>query len=213
MTDDEIEQLIAAIEDLLRDLGLGAIVAQERILATEGDVKSGDALKSRTAAIEAERSYRAMPTDTPSLDLTIPQYEVATGTQRKPQRRFKFTSEDVRVTPLDARARLRNLLDLIEVATAGTLAMERIVHDEITNLTTGEIIFVDSPESELRGTEQEPWILTIGSEFQTATAHAKIIVSLLDTLRSQADVARGQELSRGVDDDAEDSWMPKQERP
>lgn len=212
MTDDEIEQLIAEIEDLLGDLELDAIVAQERVLASEGEVRSGDDLGGRTDAITAGRSYRTVATEEPSLDLAIPEYDEMPRTERKPQR-IRFTKDDVRVTPLDARARLRNLLDLIEVATAGTLAMEQIVHDEITSLTAGGIVFVDSPEAELRGVRQEPWTLAIDSEFLTATAHAVDIVSLLDSLRAQTGVDRGQELSRRVDDDTADSWKPKQERP
>ncbi|WP_394621501.1 hypothetical protein JNUCC0626_21085 [Lentzea sp. JNUCC 0626] len=35
---------------------------------------------------------------------------------------------------LSPRERLANLLDLVEAATSGVLAMERFVHDEITAL-------------------------------------------------------------------------------
>jgi hypothetical protein len=213
VTEDEIEQLIAAIEELLGDLELDAIVTQERVLASEGEVRSGDDLGGRSDAIAAGRSYHVMTTEEPSLDLAIPQYDEKSRPGQKP--RLRFTKDDVRVTPLDARARLRNLLDLIEVATAGTLAMERFVHDEVTDLATDGIVFVDSPESELRGVTQAPWTLAIGSDFQTATTHAANVVSLLESLRIHAGVGRGQEMSRRVDngDDTEDSWIPKQDKP
>ena len=200
MTDDEITTLIAELESLLRDLGLDFIVNQERVLAAEGESKAGAELGDSVAV---ERYFELQ---------TLP-------------RRVRFTSEDIRVTPLNPRERLANLFDLVEAATAGALAMERFVHDEVTALSNqatsastqvpgwaevwdGTVVFADPPEAELRGTSRESWRLAIGEEFGAAAEHATNVVALIESLREQAGVHRGERLVRAAADGAENVWAP-----
>ncbi|WP_394617332.1 hypothetical protein JNUCC0626_48350 [Lentzea sp. JNUCC 0626] len=115
---------------------------------------------------------------------------------------------------------LPNLLDLIEAATGGTLAMERFVHGELAVLRElatpgtpasgwdGTVEFADPPEAELRDSDRSTWTLAVGREFEEAARHAADVVALIDALREQAGVRRGTRLTRGVADGAEDVWAP-----
>lgn len=215
MTEEEIALLLAELESLLSDLSLDFIVTQERVLAAEGVSKSGQELWERP---EVQQGLA------PTLDEGF-----TWGTPRN----VRFKSDDVLVTPLDVRSRLAVLLDLVEVATAGTLAMEQFVHDEIATFrdltapeqaATGEqqfrrtgdgveswdgtIVFEDPPEAELRGSSQEAWTLAVDSAFDSATSHAANVVALIESIREQAGVLRGTWLSRGVGDNTADVWAP-----
>lgn len=203
MTEDEIDQLLRKLEELLKELGLGFVVEQERVLAAEGVSKSGADL-SFPVSLEQQR---------------YEQLEAPLQIRQFPGRPPKFNSDDVRVTPLDVRARLGLLLDLIEVATAGTLAMERSVHTEIKTLRdlaesrwaeswNGTVTFANPPEAEWRGETQEPWTLVVGAPYDRSAAHAANVVSLVESLREQADVPRGAWLTRVGVDGADGVWVP-----
>lgn len=140
------------------------------------------------------------------------------GTGRSENPRFK--KGDVALTPLDVRDRLAILLDLIEVATAGTLAMERDVASQLEqfrrlSLEThgagiesssidaawaqtwdGTVIFEDPPEAEVRGPVAPPWKLPDKQLLQTQMSHARSVVGLLDGLRNVAGLSRGKWLAQ-----------------
>ncbi|GAA3458721.1 hypothetical protein ACFFSW_07685 [Saccharothrix longispora] len=231
MTEDEIRLLLDELEELLMSLDLDFVVTQERVLAAEGVSKAGAELGERAEGEVFDFGVSApLSSDGPWRQPALP-----LETEKRSTKKVRFTNEDVRVTPLDVRERLANLLDLIEVATAGTLAMERSVYDQIAalrgqaasgsaqqwedgvnpsratdwaELWDGTIVFADPPEAELRGTSQESWTLAIGSDFRASTEHAANVVALVESLREQAGVSRGGWLTRGVADGVEDVWAP-----
>lgn len=201
MTDEEIGQLLEGLEELLRELGLGFIVEQERVLAAEGVSKSGADL-SIPDVVEHQRYW---------------QPEASLSGQRRSARAPKFNAKDVQVVPLDVRARLGLLLDLVEVTTAGTLAMERAVYAEIASVRDvdesgwagswdGTVTFASPPEVEFRGEPQENWTLAVDATYDSSLAHAARVATLVESLRALAGVSRGERLVRV--DGADSRWEP-----
>ncbi|MEV6350997.1 hypothetical protein [Actinoplanes sp. NPDC051851] len=216
MNEEEIARLLADLEQLMAELGLDFIVTQERVLGAEGvsleftGARGGGDIGERylDQIMPREASPRARAVDERGA------FRMENlGTPR-------FRKGDVALTPLDVRDRLAILLDLIEVATAGTLAMERDVsaqleefrqlslaqHDSATveNLADvewaqtwdGAVIFEDPPESEVRGAVAPPWKLPDEQLLQAQMSRARSVVELLDGLREAAGVSRGKWLAQ-----------------
>lgn len=210
MTDEEIAQLLAELEKLLIDLGLDFIVMQERVLAAEGqswspaDIVRGESVGSRqfTEMLQVGRPSAApasgWPQEVPAKSIQTP----------------RFKNSDAVVIPLVPRDRLAILFDLIEVATAGTIAMEWNVHDQLDELRRrvldqstsaleaatlqtwdGTVIFTNPPEAELCDQMLSSWKLATVEVLTAATARAQTVIELLDGLRAQAGLSRGSWLA------------------
>lgn len=215
MTDEEIAQLLAELEKLLSELELDFIVIQERVLAAEGESRSpAEIVRGESGG---SRQFAEM------MQVGRPSAASDTGWQRevpaKSTQTPRFKNSDAVVIPLDLRDRLAILFDLIEVATAGTIAMERDVHDlldelrrEIIDQSTsapeaaapqtwdGTVIFTNPPEAELRGQMLSSWKLTTVEALTAGTARAQTVIALLDGLRAQAGLSRGSWLTPHGDD-------------
>lgn len=200
MTEEELAQLLAELEDLLRDLGLDFVVNQERVLAAEGVSTSAEDLGRRDVDDQTPNysPQRALADDMAETGPDIPVFRTAF-------RRPVLKKTDVLVRPLNIRERLAVLLDLIEVTTAGTLAMEQLVQAELSETTT----FEDPPEAELLGRTEQSW--RIAGDVNDKTDRAAIVVGVVDELRSLADVPRGDWLRRHRAEDAEYTWAPTKE--
>lgn len=216
MDEEELALLLADLEQLMAELELDFIVTQERVLGAEGI--SLEFPGARGGGDIGERYLdQIMPRAAMPRARAVDESDLAgTGGHRTP----RFRKGDVALTPLDVRDRLAILLDLIEVATAGTLAMERDVsaqleecrrlsladHDSATvqapvdvawtQTWDGTVIFEDPPESELRGPVAPLWKLPDEQVLQTKMSHARTVVELLDGLREAAGVSRGNWLAQ-----------------
>ena len=216
MDEEELAQLLADLEQLIAELGLDFIVTQERVLGAEG------------VSLEFTGSHVGGDTGDLYLDQILPREAAprsrtvdeagSAGTRGRGAQRFK--KGDVALTPLDVRDRLAILLDLIEVATAGTLAIERDVSDQLeefrrlsltesddtavessadvawAQIWDGTVFFEDPPEAELRGPVAPPWKLPDEQMSQTKMSHARTVVEVLDGLRQAASVSRGKWLAQ-----------------
>jgi hypothetical protein len=225
----EIAQLLADVEQLLTELGLGFIVAQERVLAAEGVSRPPEGASPSGSAGGTYGFWTDEPEDSMDLLSAGPQVE---GAESRRHGRPRFKRGDVVVTPLDPRARLEILFDLVEVATAGTLAMERDVQEHLERLQllavesrwsertpadpryataweerwNGSVTFVDPPEAELRGQSLPAWKLESADTRRVSAQRARTVISTLDALRAEAGVPRGAWLNPYSDDDREDRW-------
>ncbi len=216
MTDEEIAQLLVGLEQLLRELGLDFIVTQERVLAAEGVSQSPASPTSGRGdeAIGERYLEETFPRDvaTPRQRESWPVYEILSEGGPEP----RFRKGDIVVRPLDVRDRLAILLDLMEVATAGTVAMERDLQNQLKELRRlavdhaasesvrrtaaldwaetwdGTVTFASPPEAELRGDASRPWQLRTGDGLRSSLASAHQVVGLLDSLRTIAGVPRGR---------------------
>ncbi|WP_158684551.1 hypothetical protein [Amycolatopsis orientalis] len=203
MTEEECARLLFALEQRLQRLGLGFAVAQERVIAAEGRSLAPEELaqgpdfdtRSRSSGSVSGRSTGAAAS---LWDLAEP--VPAAGKER-------LKSGDVVVAPLDVRSRLALLLDLVEVATAGTVAMEEAVVEEFSVVSAdGRLTFEDPPEAELRGQAVEPWALTVDAVGVQARQRAADVVALVDELRQLAGVPRREWLSPYGRDDSSYAW-------
>ncbi|WP_328345227.1 hypothetical protein [Micromonospora sp. NBC_00421] len=212
MTEEEIQQLLAEVEELLTELGLGFIVTQERALAAEG-VSQSPTDPTGTAFDDGRFDEIA------GSPLYLNQLRHAPGQRSGSRPRFK--RGDVVVTPLNPRARLGILLDLIEVATAGTLAMERDVQKQLEELRRlalehhnggsdfaaagssdpwaetwdGTVVFMDPPEAELRGRRLPAWKLASAEARRASAFRVRSVLDTLNELRIEAGVVRGSWLT------------------
>ncbi|MEV0056156.1 hypothetical protein AB0H34_37430 [Saccharopolyspora shandongensis] len=223
-TEDEIAALLTELETLLVDLGLGFIVVQERVLAAEGLSQTPGEVTDRMAdKFGVSPAAFAQDVDTRWRESV-----------RRPARKPQLKKSDTVVTPLDVRDRLAILLDLVEVATAGTLAMERAVQEEFEELRRlaigrsapaveptlisadysdwteawdGTVLFTDPPEAELRGQTLSSWKLPAAGELAASLSSARTVVDILDELRAQTGLERGDRLAPDSDaSGTEDVW-------
>lgn len=225
-TEEEISALLDELEALLNDLGLGFIVTQERVLAAEGLSQPPSEVAGQTGGKFG--GYR---------HLYVP--DVGMGwseSVHRSTRRARFKTGDAVVTPLHVRDRLAMLLDLVEVATAGTLAMERDVQDEFneirrlaadtptyasaeaptltasvypewTETWDGTVLFMDPPEAQVRGQSLPPWKLSTDDMLAASLPHARSVLEILDELRARAGLSRGEWLAPdGGTSEVEDVW-------
>lgn len=216
MTDQEIAQLLAELENLLSELGLDFIVSQERVLAAEGESKSPIEVVRRES--EGSRQF-AEVLQVGGRPSTVPSIGRGRELPARSTQRLRFKNSDRAVIPLAPPDRLALLFDLIEVATAGTIAMERNVYGQLDELRRamidqsasspetatprtwdGTVIFTNPPEAELRAEMLSSWKLATAEELRTVTARAQTVIALLDDLRAQAGLSRGSWLSPHGDD-------------
>lgn len=170
-TESELADLLRRLEDLLADVGLDFVVDQERILAVEGVATRLD-----DVADAAAREY------------------VDTNTGRR--RVHRVRGDDAIRRPLSTAERIAALLDLVEVATAATIEMERMVRwelAEVMGFPSNELTVRFSPPEEtlLRGESDTGWELPDAAMLDTKREAASVVVGLLDELRRQAEVQRG----------------------
>ncbi|QKV77881.1 hypothetical protein [Amycolatopsis sp. Hca4] len=186
MTEEERARLLSELEQLLMRAGLGFVVAQERVIAAEGASLTPKDLQARDHPFGGRRyssGGSAARTGTLWEDTDSP----VVGKER-------LNTGDVVVAPLDVDARLALLLDLTEVATAGTVAMEQFVLRELRGASGAErLVFEDPPEAELRGQVREPWALSV--EDVDAEDGARKVAGAVDALRVLAGTRRGEWLA------------------
>lgn len=230
MTDEEIEQLLNSLEQLLIEVGLAFVVTQERVLAAEGVSQSPvDTLRAGPDGGAHRFGPEAAPFgDVRGASAMEAQY---LPTTRQLGRTPRFKRSDVVVTPLDPRTRLGILFDLIEVATAATLAMEHDVRRQFEQLRrvsahrqdsvhdlaapgqarfwgeawNGAIVFTDPPEAELRDQRRPTWTLESVEARQGSVLRTRALIETLDALRAETSVARGPWLNAYGDGD-EENW-------
>jgi hypothetical protein len=213
VTEEEIAQLLTQMEQLLAELGLDFIVAQERALAAEGVSESPtETSVARLDGGDFDGDYFDEGDEEP-----LYQNQVRAAPGQRSGGRPRFKRGDVVVTPLNPRARLAVLLDLVEVATAGTLAMERDVQDQLealrevaterrnveleltatrspnhwTETWNGAVVFTDPPEAELRGRVLPAWKLGSPEARRASAFRARSVLSTLNALRAMAGIDRG----------------------
>jgi hypothetical protein len=215
MDEEELAQLLADLEQMLAELELDFIVAQEQILGAEG--VSLEFTGTRAGGDTGDLYLNEiLPRETAPRSRPVDERGYAGPTGRGAPR---FKKGDVALTPLDVRDRLAVLLDLIEVATAGTLAMERDVSDQLEEFRQlsfadpdgatvetaagdawveswdGTIVFDNPPEAALRGPVVPPWKLPDEETSQAKMASARTVIATLDELRQAAGVSRGKWLA------------------
>jgi hypothetical protein len=204
MTEEERTRLLFALEQILERLGLGFVVAQERVIAAEGRSLTSEELTTHGQALDIGSTSGGF-TDRQSSGRTASLWDMDEAVPSVGKERLK--SGDIVVTPLDVRSRLALLLDLVEVATAGTVAMEQVVVDELrADPTDGLLAFEEPPEAELRSQTRGPWTLTADTVGAQARRRARDVVSVVDELRDLAEVPRGQWLEPYERGDSAYSW-------
>jgi hypothetical protein len=193
MTEEERTRLLFALEQILERLGLGFVVAQERVIAAEGRSLTSEELTTHGQALDIGSTSGGF-TDRQSSGRTASLWDMDEAVPSVGKERLK--SGDIVVTPLDVRSRLALLLDLVEVATAGTVAMEQVVVDELrADSTDGLLAFEEPPEA-----------LTADTVGAQARRRARDVVSVVDELRDLAEVPRGQWLEPYERGDSAYSW-------
>lgn len=203
MTEEELARLLVALEQRLERVGLGFAVVQERVIAAEGrsltpeEFTHGQGFDVRSTS--GRSAYGR------SAGATAGLWDLAEAAPSAGKDRLK--SGDIVVAPLDARARLALLLDLVEVATAGTVAMEQAVVEQLGAASAnGQLTFEDPPEAELRGQAREPWTLTADAVGAQPRQRVSDVLRLVDELRELAAVPRGQWLAPHGGEASSYSW-------
>jgi hypothetical protein len=186
MTEDELVSLLNALEQGLFENGLSSLVTQERISAVEG--KTEKPTTQDIAELRDDWSRR--------------------GIGRKPRVR----ADDLRVRPLTVSERLAELLDLIEAAVGGTYAIEMRLRDDLkaaldteTGLWDGQVVFSDSPESELSAATTGEWALPDQSTLRQREPAVREVILLVNRLREQAELPRSERLHSTTTPDNDDS--------
>lgn len=233
MTDENFaNQLLEDLELLLERLGLHFIVNQERTLASEGEPQL--AKYSKTTWSQHEDFPFEAPSERASRwnieDEVTRALEVTKG--REAAARRPYRKDDVVITQPGPAERLATLIDLIEVATAGSVAMELALIDLLKDLTRstaghtsargeekgawiatwqGRVIFDAPPEADLRNERRSTWTVT-DSQPNAAVANASAVTDILDRLRAEIGVQRGAWLEP-VDNDTrhDDPWNLNQD--
>jgi PAS domain-containing protein len=188
--EDQLAQILNSLEQNLSEIGLSALVAQERLSAVEG---------------KAEK-----PTAQEIEELRYSWSRRGTG----PQPRLR--AEDVRIRPLTPGERLATLLDLVEAAVGGTYAIEMRLRDDLKAAIDtedaaawdGRVVFADPPESELAGVTPGEWVLPGREELQLRQQAVREVIVLVNRLREQAQLTRSDWLrsdapAAGTDVDVE----------
>jgi hypothetical protein len=174
MNEDELASLLNALEQGLIQLGLSSLVNQERISAVEGKVE--EVTSDDVAELRREWSQHS--------------------SGRAPGAR----DGDVRIRPLDAGERLAMLLDLVEVGVGGTYAIEIHLRDDIKTALdegenwSGQVVFADSPESQPVAVVRPEWELPDQATIHQREAAVRDVILLVNQLRGQADLPRGERL-------------------
>ncbi|MEU9691398.1 hypothetical protein [Amycolatopsis japonica] len=203
MTEEECAVLLNELEQILEDKNLGFIVAQERVIAAEGTSETSEDIATRE---QESDDFTEAPISQGGLEYRLPSSPL-TGERlvRRPSvRKGNLKAGDVVVKPLGIRSRLALLLDLVEVATAGTVAMEQVVVDELgTESPAGFVMFDSPPEAELRGQSLASWTLLDRGDSES---HVSPLIDTVDRLRVAAGVPRGQWLAAHGRSDDSRAW-------
>jgi PAS domain-containing protein len=169
--EDQLAQILNSLEQNLSEIGLSALVAQERLSAVEG------------------KAEKPTPQEIEELRYSWSRQ----GVGRQPRVR----AEDVRIRPLTPGERLATLLDLVEAAVGGTYAIEVRLRDDLkaaidTEDTAwdGRVVFANPPESELAGVTLGEWILPAPEELRQRQAAVREVIVLVNRLREQAQFGR-----------------------
>lgn len=186
MREDELADLLNALEQGLSGNGLSSLVTQERISAVEGKVE-----KPTTQDITELRDDWSRQ-----------------GVGRTPRVR----ADDLRIRPLTVSERLAELLDLVEAAVGGTYAIEMRLRDDLkaalnaeTGSWDGQVVFADPPESELSETTAGEWTLPDQSSLRQREAAVQEVISLVNRLREQAELPRSERLHSTTTSDDDSS--------
>jgi hypothetical protein len=192
MNEDELASLLNALEQGLSNVGLSSLVTQERISAVEGKAEKPSA--QDLAELQDDWFGR--------------------GIRRTPRAR----ADDVRIRTLTVGERLAELLDLIEVATGGTYAIEMRLRDDLkagldaeNSSWDGGVVFADPPESELSETTTGEWALPDQSVLRQREAAVRAVIVLVNQLREQTELPRSERLhsiTTATDDSSTNFDMP-----
>ena len=171
MDEDQLAQILNSLEQNLTEIGLSALVAQERLSAVEGKAEKPTAQEIEELRYSWSRR----------------------GVGRQPRVR----AEDVRIRPLTPGERLATLLDLVEAAVGGTYAIEVRLRDDLKAAIDtedaawdGRVVFASPPESELAGVTLGEWILPAPEELRQRQAAVREVIVLVNRLREQAQLPR-----------------------
>lgn len=175
MNEDELADLLSALEEGLIQAGLSSLVNQERISAVEGRVE--EVTHAEVIELRRERS------------------------QGRLRRAPGVKPGDVRIRPLSVSERLAELLDLVEVAVGGSYAIEAHLRDDLKAALedgqqdwNGQVIFADPPESELITGTRRGWMLQDQSALRQRSAAVARTISLVNQLRDLAELRRNKAL-------------------
>jgi hypothetical protein len=174
MNEDELANLLSALEQGLIQVGLSSLVNQGRISAVEGTVEE------------------VTPEDVEELRRQWSQH----SSGRIPGAR----DGDIRVRPLGVSERLAMLLDLVEVAVGGTYAIEVNLRDDLKAALdegenwNGQVIFADPPESQPTTALRPEWELPDQATLQQREAAVRDVILLINQLRDQAELPRSERL-------------------
>ena len=171
MDEEQLAEILNSLERSLSEIGLSALVAQERLSAVEGKAE-----KPTTREIEELRYSSSRR-----------------GMGRSPRVR----AEDVRLRPLSPGERLATLLDLLEAAVGGTYAIEIHLRDDLRAAIEtedvawdGRVVFADPPETELTGVTPGEWVLPGQEALRQRQAAVREVSLLVNRLREQAQLTR-----------------------
>jgi hypothetical protein len=175
VNEEEMVNLLSALEQGLIQVGLASLVDQERIVASEGraeELTTGD-----VAELHREWSRQ----------------------RRGPTSSAK--AGDVRVRPLGTAERLAELLDLVEVAVGGTYAIEvrlrdnlKVALDDDEHSWDGQITFVDPVESAPLAASSQQWTLPDQPTLEQRASSVREVIMLINQLRDQAELLRSDQL-------------------
>lgn len=191
MNEEEVANLLGALEQGLIQVGLSSLVNQERIVASEG--KAEELTTGDVAQLHLERSRLRTPS------------------------RSRAKAGDVRVRPLGPAERLAELLDLVEVAVGGTYAIEVHLRDDFKaaldgdeNSWDGHVAFANPPEAPLVGTSPQEWILPDQLTLQQRVPAVREVILLINQIREQAELPRSELLHSviGPEDSNDDFTVP-----
>jgi hypothetical protein len=174
MNEDELANLLSALEQGLIQVGLSSLVNQGRISAVEGTVEE------------------VTPEDVEELRRQWSQHSSG---------RIPGAGDgDIRVRPLGVSERLAMLLDLVEVAVGGTYAIEVNLRDDLKAALdegenwNGQVIFADPPESQPTTALRPEWELPDQATLQQREAAVRDVILLINQLRDQAELPRSERL-------------------
>lgn len=168
MNEDELANLLNGLEEGLARVGLSSLVNQERISAVEGTVEE----VTQAEVDELRREW----------------------SQQRSARAPSVKVGEIRIRPLGAGERLAELLDLVEVAVGGTYAIEVQLRDDIKAALdvgenwTGQVIFVDPPESQPVTATRPEWSLPDQATLRQREPAVRQVISLINQLRDQAEL-------------------------
>jgi hypothetical protein len=184
VTEEELVALLNTLEQGLNEVGLSSLVDQERIAAVEGRAEEPTA-----EDIEAVHREWALQ-----------------GLKRPTRPR----SNDVRIRPLDASEHLAQLLDLLEVATGGSYAIETHLRndlktaldepsgEEVIHAWNGEITFTAPARPGFDVIDRTEWNLPDQKTLEQRGASVRRVILLINQIRNEIGLDRSPYLERAT---------------